>query len=134
MDLDLYKTDKKQVCLQKLVTRDGNILREERRLHREKNGVQQVDPEDIITWITYIKEEKPRKRSDISDEKWNEVIAKTDALLIVDKDKKNKCSGEKMIDTRNDICNIIGMWYNLLLKTYNTHLPYNKRFVSCMRK
>ncbi|CAB4419248.1 unnamed protein product [Rhizophagus irregularis] len=94
----------------------------------KKNGVQQVDPEDIITWITYIKEEKLRKRSDISDEKWNEVIAKTDALLIVDKDKKNKCSGEKMIDTRNDICNIIGMWYNLLLKTYNTHLPYNKRF------
>ncbi|RGB37598.1 hypothetical protein C1646_40570 [Rhizophagus diaphanus] len=94
----------------------------------KKFGVQQVDPEVIITWITYIKEEKPRKRSDISDEKWNEVIAKTDALLIVDKDKKNKCSGEKMIDTRNDICDIIGMWYNLLLKTYNTQLPYNKRF------
>ncbi|GET59405.1 hypothetical protein GLOIN_2v1774297 [Rhizophagus irregularis DAOM 181602=DAOM 197198] len=63
-----------------------------------------------------------------NDEKWNEVIAKTDALLIIDKDKKDKCSGEKMIDTRNDICNIIGMWYNLLLKTYNTHLPYNKKF------
>ena len=33
-----------------------------------------------------------------------------------------------MIDTRNDICNIIGMWYELLLKTYNSGLPYNKRF------
>ncbi|PKY59768.1 hypothetical protein RhiirA4_412534 [Rhizophagus irregularis] len=60
----------------------------------KKNGVQQVDPEDIITWITYIKEEKLRKRSDISDEKWNEVIAKTDALLIVDKDKKRNKSVE----------------------------------------
>ena len=57
----------------------------------KKNGVQQVDPEDIITWITYIKEEEPRKRSDIPDKKWNEVIAKTDALLIVDKDKKSTC-------------------------------------------
>ncbi|GES89430.1 hypothetical protein GLOIN_2v1774297 [Rhizophagus clarus] len=78
----------------------------------KKNGVQQVDSEDIITWITYIKKEPPRKYSDISDEKWNEAIAKTDALLIVDKDKKNKCSSEKMIDTRNDICNIIGIFKN----------------------
>jgi hypothetical protein len=39
----------------------------------------------------------------------------------------DKCSAEVKIDARNDVCHIIGLWFNLLKEEYNKGLPDSKQ-------
>ncbi|RHZ61637.1 hypothetical protein Glove_346g25 [Diversispora epigaea] len=88
----------------------------------------QVDPKDTVTWVKYKIEGKQAKRSNIPDNVWDKVINEKDALIIVDKHKKDKCFGEKRLDAMNDVCHIIGLWYGILLEDYNKELPDDKKF------
>lgn len=85
-----------------------------------------VDPNDTIKWFTY-RYHGSKKFSSISPKEWNELIANSGAMLIIEKNKKNKCSGEIKADARNDICHVIGMWYEILLGDYNIGLPSFKQ-------
>lgn len=51
-----------------------------------KNNVQ-VDPEDTIIWMLF-KDNGSKKRSEISNETWNKIIARDDTMIIVDKNKR----------------------------------------------
>ncbi|GBC39596.2 hypothetical protein GLOIN_2v1774297 [Rhizophagus irregularis DAOM 181602=DAOM 197198] len=58
---------------------------------------------------------------------WRSVIAQEDAMLIVKKNIKNKCSSEIKTDARNDISHIIGKWFKLLMDEYNIGLESIKQ-------
>ncbi|RIA98403.1 hypothetical protein C1645_130643 [Glomus cerebriforme] len=85
-----------------------------------------VDPNDTVRWITY-RYNGSKKFSSISPKDWNELIANREAMLIIEKNRKNKCSGEIKADARNDICHVIGIWYEILLDDYNIGLPSYKQ-------
>ena len=38
------------------------------------------------------------------------------------------CFGKQRLNARNDICHIIGLWYDLVLECYNRDLPNFKKF------
>jgi hypothetical protein len=51
-----------------------------------KNNIN-VDPDDTVTWISYVIEGSPIKRSKLSDDKWEKAIAKKITMIIVDKNE-----------------------------------------------
>ncbi|GBB90709.1 hypothetical protein RclHR1_00020013 [Rhizophagus clarus] len=54
-------------------------------------------------------------------------ISDRNVRIIVEKNNESKCSGEKRIDARNDVCHIIRLWYDLLKEDYNRGLPERKK-------
>ncbi|CAB4421099.1 unnamed protein product [Rhizophagus irregularis] len=44
--------------------------------------------------------------------------------------RKSPCSGEKGFEAVNDICHIIGEWYNIVLECYNDGLAEDRKFDS----
>lgn len=62
----------------KFYVKNGNCM-------EEKNFVQ-VDPDDTVMWISI--RSRPLKRSEISEENWESVIANENARIIVDKNNE----------------------------------------------
>ncbi|RIA79331.1 hypothetical protein C1645_745978 [Glomus cerebriforme] len=118
----------------------------------------QINPDDSVTLYKYRIDGENKKRRDINNDRWNEVIAQNDALIIVDKNinvgrlqpfgcniynlstyvfnyliygftiveirvatkvVRRSCSAAKSFGAMNDACQIIGLWYDLVLEEYN---------------
>ncbi|CAB5359124.1 unnamed protein product [Rhizophagus irregularis] len=89
----------------------------------EKKNTIQVDREDVISIFDHRIRVPITKRSNISEETWQNAISDNRALIVVHRNQNNPCSGAKFLDATNDIAHIIGMMYNILLREYNRNLP-----------
>jgi|SRR5579859_1226531 len=92
----------------------------------------QINPDDSVTLYKYRIDGEKKKRREINNDRWNEVIARNDALIIVDKNINGmyicSCSAAKSFAAMNDACQIIGLWYDLVLEEYNEGLEDHRKF------
>ncbi|CAB4403855.1 unnamed protein product [Rhizophagus irregularis] len=93
----------------------------------EEKTHEEVEPNDRVTQFSHKKMRDTLKRSEVPDDVWRRAIAEKDTLIIIDKVGSDVCSAVKGKYAQNDICHIIGKWYEDLKVDYNIGLPDNKK-------
>ncbi|PKY57730.1 hypothetical protein RhiirA4_479016 [Rhizophagus irregularis] len=107
----------------------------------EKNGAcyerktnLQVHPEDRISIFDHVNIVPMTKRSNVDETTWQNAISNNRSLIVVEKNAPGPCTGAKFLQNTNDICHVIGMMYEKLLKDFNAGLSNQQQHFSSIYK
>ncbi|RIA83223.1 hypothetical protein C1645_834110 [Glomus cerebriforme] len=94
---------------------------------------QLVYPEDSISIFDHENIVPMTKRSNIDKLTWQNAISNKRSLIVVKRNEPGPCPSAKFLHATNDICHVIGMMYETLLRDYNETVPDQQYYSSLPR-